>query len=329
MAIYRQIHTTMWQDNWFSELDPADKLFWVYLLTNIKTNQSGVYEYSERQASFDTGLSRKEIAGALQRFREAGRVLYSQDTHEIMIANWMKYNSARSPKVAAVIDRELGDIKSREFELKVIMAAQQYEYPIRAELPPSDTVSDDDGEERIPYGYPIDTVSQPASSPEPASSPAVNQHQQQPSAGKAATNAADAVAAVTANDVREFYQQNIGMIAPLVTTQLLDWCKDLSPELVLEALKRTVESGKEWRFAQGILKNWDKKNIRTIADVEADDVKFDRERAKGTRFGRQQRKEPVPEWAKPDYKAPSGEMSADAKASIAAKRARLDATAND
>lgn len=35
------------------------------------------------------------------------------------------------------------------------------------------------------------------------------------------------------------------------------------------------------------------------------------------------RKEPVPEWAKPDYKAPSGEMSAEGKAAIAEAKARL------
>ncbi len=42
-------------------------------------------------------------------------------------------------------------------------------------------------------------------------------------------------------------------------------------------------------------------------------------------YGRQQRKEPVPDWAKPDYKAPTGDISAEAKAAIAAAKARLAA----
>lgn len=276
MAIYRQVHTTIWQDNWYSELEPLDKLFWLYLLTNIKTNQSGVYEYSEKQAAFDTGLSRKEVAGALQRFIEAGRVRYDQVTNEIMITNWMKYNSARSPKVAAVIDRELGSIKSHEFESEVIKAAQHFKYPIRARLRDEDTVS-------VPYRYPIDTIPQPEPSPEP--SPAYNQHQQ-----------ADAAPADGPAASIDFFQNNLGPMPPIVMEQVADWVKDLGNDLVIESMKRAVESNKEWRYAQGILRNWEKNGIKTLDQVKAEDVSHNRQAQK--RGGRGARVEQLPAWLK-------------------------------
>lgn len=271
MAIYRQIHLSMWQDKWYSELEPTEKLLWLYLLTNPKTTQSGVYEYSERFASFDTGLSRKEVAQALERFREDGRILYNQEASEIMIVNWLKYNSARSPKVALVIDRELGSMKTRDFAIKVIETCQQYEYPIRAKASDFDTVSDSGNTVPIPYPKTMDTDVQPEPEPEPTQNH--NQNQQQKDAPSPAPTAA-----ADYRDAFRFYENNIGMMPPVVQQQIDDWCKDISADLVIEAVKRSVEAGNGWKYAQGILKNWEKANVKTLEQVNAQDTAFKRQR---------------------------------------------------
>ena len=54
------------------------------------------------------------------------------------------------------------------------------------------------------------------------------------------------------------------------------WIVDLNEELVIEALKKTVEAEKPYNYAKGILRNWIKKGIKTLADVEAETVKRDR-----------------------------------------------------
>lgn len=279
MAIYRQVHLSMWQDKWYSELEPTEKLLWLYLLTNPKTTQSGVYEYSERFASFDTGLSRKEVAQALERFREDGRILYNQEASEIMIVNWLKYNSARSPKVALVIDRELGGIKTRDFAIKVIETCQQYEYPIRAKASDFDTVSDSGNTVSIPYPKTMDTVPivYPRTmdtdvQPEPEPTQNHNQNQQQKDAPSPAPTAA-----ADYRDAFRFYENNIGMMPPVVQQQIDDWCKDLSADLVIEAVKRSVEAGNGWKYAQGILKNWEKANVKTLEQVNAQDTAFKRQ----------------------------------------------------
>lgn len=311
MAIYRQVHLSMWQDKWYSELEPTEKLLWVYLLTNPKTTQSGVYEYSERFASFDTGLSRKEVAQALERFREDGRILYNQEASEIMIVNWLKYNSARSPKVAMVIDRELGSMKTRDFAIKVIETCQQYEYPIRAKVSDFDTVSDSENTVPIPYPKTMDTDVQPE--PEPTQNH--NQNQQQ----TGAPSPAPAVAA-DYRDAFRFYENNIGMMPPVVQQQIDGWCKDLTAELVIEAVKRSVEAGNGWKYAQGILKNWEKANIKTLEQVNAQDTAFKRkQRPRGSR------QEETPDWLQPDYQPESKPVTAQSKADISAGLDRLKA----
>lgn len=47
MAIYRKIHISFWQDPFVLKLTPEEKYFYIYLMTNSKTNQLGCYEISK------------------------------------------------------------------------------------------------------------------------------------------------------------------------------------------------------------------------------------------------------------------------------------------
>lgn len=44
MAVFRQIHIDFWQDGFILDLTPEEKYFYLYLMTNSKTTQCGVYE---------------------------------------------------------------------------------------------------------------------------------------------------------------------------------------------------------------------------------------------------------------------------------------------
>ena len=37
MATYRQVHITFWQDPFIEDLEPMEKYFYLYLMTNSKT----------------------------------------------------------------------------------------------------------------------------------------------------------------------------------------------------------------------------------------------------------------------------------------------------
>ncbi|MEY8498937.1 DnaD domain-containing protein [Enterococcus avium] len=258
MAIYRQIHTTVWKDDWVGELNANEKLLWMYLTTNDRTTQCGVYVFSWRYAPFETGLSNEEIRKIIFKFQNDGKIKFNESNNEIMIVNWLKYNSARSPKVAAVIDKELKGIKTPEFESEVIMRSKDFDYPIKTEYSNSDTVS-------IPYQYPIDTVSRKTDTilqPEPSSSP-----EPEPSS---ASEAESEGCTAAANPVK-VYQECFGVINPLIVQDIEHWVKDLSDELVCEAMKRASFEQKGYRYAVGIMKNWATKNIKTMDQVDADD----------------------------------------------------------
>src|SRR5699024_8088215 len=71
-----------------------------------------------------------------------------------------------------------------------------------------------------------------------------------------------------------FYEQNFGMINPFMAEKIGYWIDDLSEELVVEALKIALTNNKQFNYAEGILDDWHKNNIRTIEDVRAAEVEF-------------------------------------------------------
>jgi hypothetical protein len=111
MAIFRKIHTSFWSDSFISDLDKDKKLFYLYLLTNERTRQCGVYEITKKQISFDLGYSIDTVSKLLEYFIKIGKIRYNDTTKELAIGNWLKFNSSTSPKVKTCIDKEFQSVK--------------------------------------------------------------------------------------------------------------------------------------------------------------------------------------------------------------------------
>lgn len=111
MAVYRQIHVSFWQDAFVLELTPEEKYFYLYLMTNSKTTQCGVYEIPLKVMELETGYNRETVEKLLNRFIEYKKVDYNNFTHEICIKNWLKYNNSKSPSITACIAKEMALIK--------------------------------------------------------------------------------------------------------------------------------------------------------------------------------------------------------------------------
>jgi hypothetical protein len=114
MAIFRKILVTFWEDNFVSSLTPERKFFYLYLLTNARTKQCGIYEFSVDRAAFETGYNRDTIEKMIDYFVELDKVKFSKKTGEIAIKNWPKHNSSGSPKVKTCIESELAKVKDEE-----------------------------------------------------------------------------------------------------------------------------------------------------------------------------------------------------------------------
>jgi len=126
MAIFRKIHVQFWSDPFVQSLSPEKRYFFLYLLTNEKTRQCGIYEISKRHISYDTGYTIDTVSILLEYFISEKKIMFSEATNEIAIKNWNKYNGNPSPKVQKLVYEELSKIKNK----KLI----QYLYP-------TDTVS--------------------------------------------------------------------------------------------------------------------------------------------------------------------------------------------
>ncbi|PZD95211.1 replication protein [Paenibacillus sambharensis] len=140
MATYRQVHTSFWQDGFVLGLTPEEKYFYLYLMTNSKTTQCGVYELPKQIIEMETGYNRETVEKLLDRFVNYDKVRYNDSTREIIILNWLRYNSINSPKVKACIVKELKNVKNNEFIELFYALCRRYKYSIN-------TVSIDLGEE--------------------------------------------------------------------------------------------------------------------------------------------------------------------------------------
>jgi hypothetical protein len=130
MAIFRKIHTSFWSDPFIQDLDNDHRLFYLYLLTNEKTKQCGIYEISKKQISFELGMSIDRVSKLLSFFIKTGKIMYSEATKEVALKNWMKFNGSTSPKVVSCINSELYNIKDRvliEYVNSMYTASQEEE----------------------------------------------------------------------------------------------------------------------------------------------------------------------------------------------------------
>ena len=116
MAIYRQVHTCFWSDTKIlDEMNYTERYFYLYLLTNPHVNQSGCYEISITQIINESGISRKEINNLLDKFENTFKLIkYCNETKELLIINFYKYNWTSSPKVKICIQNEISKIKSND-----------------------------------------------------------------------------------------------------------------------------------------------------------------------------------------------------------------------
>lgn len=80
-------------------------------------------------------------------------------------------------------------------------------------------------------------------------------------------------------------------------------------------------------YLNSVANNWINDKVETpeqaIAEIRDFRTAGNKTAHKRTAYGRQQRKEPVPDWAQDDYKAPQGPLSSEAKRAIAERMARL------
>ncbi|WP_291637737.1 DnaD domain protein [Clostridium sp.] len=125
MAKYRQLYTEFWSDSFVLELTPEEKYFYLYLMTNNKTTQSGIYEISKITIGTDTGYNRETVEKLIKRFCDYNKILYCEKTKELMMINWIKYNVPNNQNTIKCVNRELKKVKNKDFILILFDKCQE------------------------------------------------------------------------------------------------------------------------------------------------------------------------------------------------------------
>ncbi|WP_182200116.1 DnaD domain protein [Paraliobacillus salinarum] len=114
MAKFRMIQTDFWSDpKIVEEFTPEDKFFFLYLLTNPKTTQIGIYVITKKHISFDTGYTIEAVNAIMDRFINHHEVIsYNTETRELAIKNWGRYNLNKGGKpIEDCVRSELKEVK--------------------------------------------------------------------------------------------------------------------------------------------------------------------------------------------------------------------------
>ena len=77
------------------------------------------------------------------------------------------------------------------------------------------------------------------------------------------------------NSIMEFYNNNIGSITPYQLEILESYLKDMEEEVIILAMKKSVEANKRnIQYIKAILNNWIKKGIKTVLDAENEEQEY-------------------------------------------------------
>ena len=102
MSKLRSVSTAFWSDPFIEELTPSEKLLFLYLVTNEKTNMLGIYEASIKKISFETGINKETVTKALKGFESLNKVKYLNNY--VILVNFMKHQNFNTNMKKSAID---------------------------------------------------------------------------------------------------------------------------------------------------------------------------------------------------------------------------------
>ncbi|MFA7290118.1 MAG: hypothetical protein WC055_14675 [Melioribacteraceae bacterium] len=108
----RYINTKFWNDNYISDLDPIEKLLFIYFLTNEHTNISGIYEMPLKVMSIETGIELSMINKILPRLKDRIRYIDGR----VVIKNFVKHQETSSANVKIGILNCLKELENKFIE---------------------------------------------------------------------------------------------------------------------------------------------------------------------------------------------------------------------
>lgn len=283
MAIFRKIHTQFWRDDKvLEEYTPECKIFMVYILSNQNTTQIGIYKITKKQIAFELGYSVETINTLMDIFINKYKTIrYNEETRELAIKNWGKYNLDRTGKpMMDCINKELKEVKDKSL-IKYVSES----IPKKEIKDLFDMYSNDDSYHHT-YNESYENIGQ-----EKEEEKDKEEYKEE-----------------EVNDVGRYaklYEENIGFVNQLVIKWLIYISENIDIELFKKAIEVAIDRGHVNKgYINGIINKWITNNIRSLKDLNAYEVssknKGDRKNGKN-RYIKELEDEPI-------YQKPSEEQ---------------------
>ncbi len=114
---FRNVDTGVWNDPEFvDEYTVSLRYFWLYLLTNPHNSICGVARISKRTIAYETGYDIDTVSELIDKFKnEYKKIDYDEETQEIIIIKWYRYNWTKSQKLLTNVVKNLSKIKCERY----------------------------------------------------------------------------------------------------------------------------------------------------------------------------------------------------------------------
>ena len=268
MAVYRHIHIDYWQDGFVLDLTPEEKYFYIYLMTNSKTSQCGIYELPKRIIETETGYNRETVGKLLNRFIDYKKIVYCEETREVFLMNWIKHNKIVSPKVKKCVYEELKKIKSMDMVNLFFKQCEGYGYTLdKSEIKINmgmDRVSIPipEVESNFEYGY---VEKEKEKQKEKEKKEEKEKQKEEKEKEKEVSH--------SVGRFKKLYEENIGLINGVVAEWLIEISQTIDYNLFKKAIEIATDRGKcNKGYVSGIIKQWLDNNIRTYDDLKAYEI---------------------------------------------------------
>lgn len=296
MANFRMIQTSTWEDEKFQEdFSPEDRLMWLCLLTNPKTTQTGIYKITMKQLEYYSGFSKETSKIILDRFiNKHNLVKYNDETRELCILNWGKFNLNRGGKpMEDCIRKELSEVQDKSFITDI------KEHIRNAAIKSIYDTFDDTSDDTL-------NVTQDDT---PTISGQEKEKEEEEEKYKEEEEDVRRPAAATASNNNQinpydFYQENsFGVLAPYVSQEMTHFINDFEKghgdEAVIASMKIALDRNrKSWGFVKSILNEWLDNNLKDMDKIRAYEKKKlqDMQSRSHKPYNNNQPKEMTPEW---------------------------------
>jgi len=215
----RMIDSEIWGHPKFEPLSPNAKLLYLYSWTNERCKAAGIYHITYRKIANETKLRADRIPALLHSL-VGMKVVYFEDRQILWVKNFVK-RQTKSPKFLIAVAKNLQELGDEG------LVKEFLEY--------NDTLS-------IPYPYTTNNVSIPY----------------RYISGSGSGTDTDKEEGVVKGEIFKAYEQNIGILTPMIGEKIKDALTIYPEQWIEEAIGIAVkQNARRWSYIEGILKRWE------------------------------------------------------------------------